>query len=192
MNMATVLCLHGTKTGIDSKVVASGQVPVVSKKTVLHLRIKSLTSTEEGKTMFNSQHWQIKLVYATFGLSMCTIIGMLLSPVTAQKAMETIQCSRLEVVDAEGTVRVTITTDEQGGVVTAYGKNGHSEASLRSKKMAGASLSSAKMAKRGRFSLPMVIPGASGRPISLGTLQSGDNLIVKSEAKRLPPLADVS
>ena len=39
MNMATVLCLHGTKTGIDSKVVASGQVPVVSKKTVLHLRI---------------------------------------------------------------------------------------------------------------------------------------------------------
>ena len=81
--------------------------------------------------MFNNQHWQIKLVYATFGLSMCTIIGMLLSPVTAQKAMETIQCSRLEVVDAEGTVRVTITTDEQGGVVTAYGKNGHSEASLR-------------------------------------------------------------
>ena len=141
--------------------------------------------------MFNNQHWQIKLVYAGFGC-LFTIIGMLLSPVTAQKAMETIQCSRLEVVDAEGTVRVTITTDEQGGVVTAYGKNGHSEASLRSKKMAGASLSSAKMAKRGRFSLPMVIPGASGRPISLGTLQSGDNLIVKSEAKRLPPLADVS
>ena len=80
--------------------------------------------------MFSSQHWQIKLVYATFGL-LCAVIGMLLSPVTAQKAMETIQCSRLEVVDAEGTVRVTITTDEQGGVVTAHGKNGHSEASLR-------------------------------------------------------------
>ena len=80
--------------------------------------------------MFSCQHWQIKLVYAGFGC-LFTIIGMLLSPVTAQKAMETIQCSRLEVVDAEGTVRVTITTDEQGGVVTAHGKNGHSEASLR-------------------------------------------------------------
>ena len=86
--------------------------------------------------MFSSQHWQIKLVYATFGL-LCAVIGMLLSPVTAQKAMETIQCSRLEVVDAEGTERVTITTDEQGGVVTAHGKNGHSEASLRAEEDGG-------------------------------------------------------
>ena len=86
--------------------------------------------------MLNSQHWKIKLAYATFGL-LCAVIGMLLSPVTAQKAFETIQCSKLVVLDAEGTARVTISTDDQGGVVTAYGKNGHSEASLRAEEDGG-------------------------------------------------------
>ena len=86
--------------------------------------------------MFSSQHWQLKLAYAGFG-SLFTIIGMLLSPVTAQKAFETIKCSKLEVLDAEGTARVTIFTDDQGGVVTAYGKEGHSEASLRAEEDGG-------------------------------------------------------
>lgn len=86
--------------------------------------------------MFSGKDLKVKLVYMGFG-GLIAIIGMLfaigmLSTVTAQSdKFETIQCSRLEVVDAEGTVRVTITTDEQGGVVTAHGKNGHSEASLR-------------------------------------------------------------
>lgn len=86
--------------------------------------------------MFNSQYWQIKLVYAGLG-GLFTIIGMLLSPVTAQKALDTIQCSKLVVLDAEGIARVTISTDDQGGVVTAYGKDGHSEASLRAEEDGG-------------------------------------------------------
>ncbi len=38
--------------------------------------------------MCNSQHWKIKLVYIGFGSlfgCLCTIIGMLASPATAQK-----------------------------------------------------------------------------------------------------------
>lgn len=86
--------------------------------------------------MFSGQHWQIKLVYAGFG-SLFTIIGMLFPPVTAQKPLDTIQCSKLVVLDAEGTAQVTISTDDQGGIVTAYGKNGHSEASLRAEEDGG-------------------------------------------------------
>ena len=34
--------------------------------------------------MFSREHWQIKLVYASFG-ALLLFIGMLLSPVTAQR-----------------------------------------------------------------------------------------------------------
>ena len=34
--------------------------------------------------MFSSEHWQIKLIYASFG-ALLLFIGMLLSPVTAQR-----------------------------------------------------------------------------------------------------------
>ena len=39
---------------------------------------------KEGSTMFSRQDWQIKLVYAGFGF-LFAVIGMLLSPVTAQR-----------------------------------------------------------------------------------------------------------
>ena len=109
--------------------------------------------------MFSSKDLKVKLVYMGFG-GMIAIIGMLfaigmLSSVTAQNdKFDTIQCSRLEVVDADGKVRVVlqyypflgyVTTygkdglpqlmlgtdiEEHGGHVIAYGKGGESQASL--------------------------------------------------------------
>ena len=53
------------------------------------------------------------------------VIGMLLSPVTAQRdKFGEIECTRLTVVDADGKTRVNLTTDEYGGVVSAFGKDG--------------------------------------------------------------------
>ena len=56
------------------------------------------------------------------------VIGSLLtaswvSPVTAQKyKFDTIQCSRLEVVDSMGMPRVALATNENGGVIDVGGK----------------------------------------------------------------------
>ncbi len=60
--------------------------------------------------MFSGKDLKVKLVYMGFG-GMIAIIGMLfaigmLSSVTAQNdKFDTIQCSRLEVVDADGITR---------------------------------------------------------------------------------------
>ena len=62
--------------------------------------------------MSTLQNWKTKLAYIGFGSffgCLCTIIGMLASPVTAQRdKFDTIQCSRLEVVDAKGKVKVSL------------------------------------------------------------------------------------
>ena len=55
--------------------------------------------------MFSREHWQIKLVYAGFG-ALLLFIGMLLSPVTAQRdKFGEIECTSLAVVDAAGRLR---------------------------------------------------------------------------------------
>ena len=55
---------------------------------------------KEDITVFSTQDWQIKLVYAGFGF-LFAVIGMLLSPVTAQRdKFGEIECRRLTVVDA--------------------------------------------------------------------------------------------
>ena len=80
--------------------------------------------------MFSKEHWQIKLVYAGFG-ALLLFIGMLLSPVTAQRdKFGEIECTRLTVVDADGKTRVIISRGVDGGSVFAYGKDGKSRAAL--------------------------------------------------------------
>ena len=81
--------------------------------------------------MFSREHWQIKLVYASFG-ALILFIGMLLSPVTAQRdKFGEIECRRLTVVDADGKTRVIISSNnEHGGSVFAYGKDGKPWAAL--------------------------------------------------------------
>ena len=74
--------------------------------------------------MFSREHWQIKLVYSGFG-ALLLFIGMLLSPVTAQRdKFGEIECRRLTVVDADGKRRVIISSSEHGGRVSTYGKDG--------------------------------------------------------------------
>ena len=74
--------------------------------------------------MFSKEHWQIKLVYASFG-ALLLFIGMLLSPVTAQRdKFDEIECTKLTVVDADGKTEVIISSGEDGGSVFAYGKDG--------------------------------------------------------------------
>ena len=82
--------------------------------------------------MFNSQHWKIKLAYATFGL-LCAVIGMLLSPVTAQRdKFQEIECTKLTLIDPiTGKTTAELETDEHGGILYLYGaKNNRSAAKL--------------------------------------------------------------
>ena len=76
--------------------------------------------------MFKLQNWKTKLVYIGFGSffgCLCAIIGMLASPVRAQyDKFDTIQCSRLEIVDAVGQKDVVLGSSEHGGYVHVYGK----------------------------------------------------------------------
>lgn len=54
-----------------------------------------------------------------------TIIGLLLSPVTAQRnKFNTIQCSQLEVVDYAGEVQVHLGTDIYGGSLIVFREGG--------------------------------------------------------------------
>ncbi len=73
--------------------------------------------------MFNSQHWQIKLVYAGFG-GFLMFIGMLLSPVTAQRdKFGDIECTSLTVVDADGNLMGNFDSNVGGGYVRVWGKD---------------------------------------------------------------------
>ena len=91
--------------------------------------------------MFKVQNWKVKLVYAGFGClfgSLCTIMGMLASPVTAQRdKFDEIECTKLTVVDKDGKMRVRLATTEYGGVVSALGKDGKSGALLRADEHGG-------------------------------------------------------
>lgn len=80
--------------------------------------------------MFTSQHWQIKLVYAGFG-GFLMLIGMLLSPVTAQRdKYGHIVCTSLTVVDALGEEKVFLNDNVHGGFVGVIGDDGKSTAGL--------------------------------------------------------------
>lgn len=68
--------------------------------------------------MFSTQHWQIKLVYMGFG-GLLMLVGMLISPVTAKRdTFDTIQCSKLEIIDEEGISRILLATGDRLDVVT--------------------------------------------------------------------------
>ena len=68
---------------------------------------------------------------------MIAIIGMLyafgmLSSVMAQNnKFDTFQCSRLDIVDADGKVGMVLGINDHGGRVDVYGKDGKSNASLK-------------------------------------------------------------
>lgn len=80
--------------------------------------------------MFNNQHWQIKLVYAGFG-GFLMLIGMLLTPVTAQRdKYGHIVCTSLTVVDALGKEKVFLNDNVHGGFVGVIGNDGKSTAGL--------------------------------------------------------------
>ena len=72
--------------------------------------------------MFTLQNWKVKLAYAGFGClfgSICTIMGMLASPVTAQwDKFGIIECSVLRVVDEDGNPGVVLSAGKLGGKVS--------------------------------------------------------------------------
>ena len=86
--------------------------------------------------MLTLQNWKSKLVYIGFGSffgCLCTIIGMLASPVTAQKdKFGEIECTGLTVVDGgrvevlgpDGKSGVTLLGLEDSGHVDVHGKQG--------------------------------------------------------------------
>ena len=60
------------------------------------------------------------------------VAAFVVSPVTAQRdKFDTIQCSRLVVVDADSKMRISLGVDEHGGRVDAYGNDGKSGVILR-------------------------------------------------------------
>ena len=89
--------------------------------------------------MLDTGNWKQKLGFMALG-SMFTIIGaligvfftMLLLPFfTAQRdTFDTIQCSRLEVVGADGETRVILKGAERGGLVVVTGADGQFSAGL--------------------------------------------------------------
>lgn len=65
--------------------------------------------------MFSGEHWQIKLAYAGFG-ALLLFIGMMLSPVTAQRdKFGEIECTGLTIFDEAGVARVRLGANEHGG-----------------------------------------------------------------------------
>ena len=70
--------------------------------------------------MFSNQNWRVKLACAGFGClfgSFCTIMGMLASPVTAQRdKFGDIECSSLTVVDASTGHQEIILGGSFGGI----------------------------------------------------------------------------
>ena len=76
--------------------------------------------------MLNVQNWKTKLPYIGFGsLFGClfTIIGMLASPVTAQKdKFGEIECTKLTIVDSNGKVMAELQAGEYGGRLDIFSK----------------------------------------------------------------------
>ena len=74
--------------------------------------------------MFNSNNWQFKLVYTGFG-GFLMLIGMLLSPVTAQREkFGEIVCTKLSVVDKDGIPVVILSSVENGGTCSVLNTDG--------------------------------------------------------------------
>lgn len=75
--------------------------------------------------MFTLQNWKVKLAYAAFGClfgSICTIMGMLASPVTAQwDKFDIVECTTLRVVDQDGNAGVILSAGKGGGALDVYG-----------------------------------------------------------------------
>ena len=80
------------------------------------------------------QSWKVKLVYIGFGTvfgCLCTIIGMLASPVTAQRdKFGEIECTSLRVVDEDGVPRVEIAVSGGDCGVIVIDKDGVPKADL--------------------------------------------------------------
>ena len=78
--------------------------------------------------MFGNQNWKVKVAYAGFGClfgSLCTIMGMLASPVTAQRdKFGNIECISLRIVDGDGETKVALGVGERGGFVGVFDKDG--------------------------------------------------------------------
>lgn len=77
--------------------------------------------------MFNCQHWKIKFVYIGFGSffgCLCTIIGMLASPATAQKdKFREIECTKLTLIDPlTGKTTAELRTERHGALLSLYGR----------------------------------------------------------------------
>ena len=86
--------------------------------------------------MFGNQNWKVKVAYAGFGClfgSLCTIMGMLASPVTAQRdKFGNIECTSLRIVDGDGETKVALGVGERGGFVGVFDKDGEEwKAALR-------------------------------------------------------------
>ena len=66
------------------------------------------------------------------------IVALFTSPVTAQRdKFDTIQCRKLEVVNADGRMRVVLDVHEDGGGVYAFGKDMKSVAALSTDEYGG-------------------------------------------------------
>ena len=80
--------------------------------------------------MFNGQRWKIKLVYIGVGSlfgCLCTIIGMIASPATAQREkFQEIECTKLTLIDPSTVIRTAkLKTDEHGGFLELNGVKGN-------------------------------------------------------------------
>lgn len=71
------------------------------------------------------------------------------SATAQQNRFETIQCSRLEIVDAEGTLKVALGNSEQGGFVTVADNDGELRASVYSDDCGGRVTVFGRMGKSG-------------------------------------------
>ena len=76
--------------------------------------------------MFNSQDWKIKLLYIGFGMffgCLCTIIGMLSSPATAERnKFEEIECTKLTLIDPlTGKTTADLRTERHGARLYLFG-----------------------------------------------------------------------
>lgn len=88
--------------------------------------------------MFRIQNWKQALGFMALG-SVFTIVGLVLSPVTAQQRgnFGEIECTGLKVVDSNGKLRVALWSVFSGGRVDVFGNDEKSKATLRVTKHGG-------------------------------------------------------
>ncbi|MDE0184748.1 MAG: hypothetical protein OXP71_04750 [Candidatus Poribacteria bacterium] len=123
------------------------------------------------------------------------LTALLVSPVTAQRdKFDTLQCSKLEVVDANGVARVVLKTNENSGDIGVYGEDGDEYVSINSNHNSGglylqdskgyyASLHFTGVGGKMQFGEPQGNPGFLGRMLTLGLLGSAAYLRTFSDEK---------